>query len=315
MKYIFSVIVPVWNLEKYISKGINSLVNQTFDKPFEIIICLGKSDDNTEGVVQNYLDKYENIKLIKMDIQSVMRLRLKGIQEAKGDYIAFMDADDYYEPNYLEVMYQEIVKGYDVVNCSFYVNKGKRIYRNKFVKEKELNTSEACKALLSDIYMRGFLWSKVFKRELFDINKLVIPKTKENYFEDIMFIFEIFTRAQRIKSIKTPLYHYLCNPKSATKVENVNRINYHLSAFLVIKIICEQNSNRNLNKIFRKKLFKMRMTLLFDLIVTRHVAKRNIFSMYHKNKVGIKILKSRKPVNLDNYEWKQYVLDCLKPIQ
>lgn len=315
MNYEFSIIIPVWNLDKYISKCIDSALNQTFKGPYEIVVCLGDSYDKTESIVKEYMSKYDNIKLVKCNEQGIMNLRIRGVQESSGKYIAFLDADDYYEKAYLETMYKEISKGYDVVNCSFYIDKGQHIVKNKFTSNAELNSTKACKLLLNDMSMRAYIWSKVFRRELFDMNKIILPKTKEHFFEDTMLIFEIFSRAKKVKSIKTSLYHYVYNPKSITKSENPNRFMYHLSSFLVIKLLCERSSNPKLYKVFRHKLNRCKESLLFDAYVSRHVTGNSMCTEYRSHKKDIRVLKSKKPTKLDNFTWKQYVLDCLKPLQ
>lgn len=315
MDYEISVIIPVWNLDKYISKCLDSAFNQTFKGSYEVLVCLGESYDKTEAIVRDCMKEHENLRIVQCGGEAIMNLRLKGVQAAKGKYIAFLDADDFYEPTYLEVMHNEISKGYDVVNCAFYINKGSHVSKTIFSKNKELDSVGACNALLSDTYMRAYIWSKVFKRELFDMSKLVLPKSKEHFFEDTTFIFEIFTRVKKVKSIKTPLYHYVYNPKSITKSENPNRFNYHLSTFLVIKLLCEKSNNNKLYRVFRKKLLRCKVSLFFDAYVSRHVTGNSMCKEYRLHKVGIRTLKSKKPTNLDNYEWKQYVLDCLKPLQ
>lgn len=314
MSLDFSVIVPVWNLEIYISRCLDSVLNQSFKGSYEIVVVLGNSQDNTENIVKKYMEKNNNIRLVKCLVPGIMNLRICGITHSKGDYLAFIDADDYYDPKFLEVMYEQISKGYDIVNCSFFIDKGGHIKKNKYVSNKLLSRNQACKALLRDTYMRGFMWSKVFRREVFDLDKLVLPKTKEQFFEDTMFIFELFTRVKQVKSIKTPIYHYVCNSKSVTNSPNLDRVHYHLSAYLVVKLLCERSNDKKLIKIFRHKVFWCRCMLFYDALLIRKATHKSAIGIYRSNKIGLRILKSRKPVNLDNYEWKQYVLDCLKPL-
>lgn len=315
MDYKFSIIIPVWNLEKYIGRCLDSAINQTFKGEYEIIVCLGDSHDNTENIVKERMSKHNNIRIIQCGKQGIMDLRLKGVKESNGEYLAFLDADDYYEPTFLETMYKEISKGYDIVNCSFFYDKGEHIKKNKLVFNKEFDSVEGCKALLFDASMRSFIWSKVYRHELFDFSKLILPKTKEHFFEDTMFMFEIFMRAEKIKSIKNPLYHYVNNPTSVTSSVNPNRFIYHLSAFIVIKILCEQNSNKKYIKVFHHELYRSKLSLRFDAFLIKKSTHKSVYSIYKEHRIGMNILKSKKPTNLDNYEWKQYVLDCLKPIE
>lgn len=312
MEYEFSIIIPAWNVEKYIDKCLESVVSQTFDKPYEILVCLGDSSDSTEDKIKRFMDKNKNIRIIKSLNKKTMELRINGIKQSKGKYIAFLDADDYYCPNYLEEMYKEIEKGFDIVNCSFYNEKNNKIRKNHFVKNKCLDKYESCKALLSDSYMRSFYWCKVFKRELFKDNNFILPKTDIQMFEDTISIFDVFLKANNIKSIKKPLYHYVYNPNSITKKENPDRFNFHLASFLVIKLIAERSTDKKIIKIFRKKILRFKFSLLFDAQVSRHITKKSMFGLYYLNRKDVKLLRSKSPTNLNNYGWKQYVLDCLE---
>ncbi len=125
-----AVIIPAYNVEKYIERTLRSLMKQTF-KNFETIIINDGSTDNTEKIIQEVLQNANfQWKLINQENQGVSAARNRGIIESKGEYISFLDADDYYHPIFLEKMYNKTKeKNYDVIFCNYALvtEKGKTI--------------------------------------------------------------------------------------------------------------------------------------------------------------------------------------------
>ena len=113
-----SIIVPIFNAEKYINKCIDSLLNQT-KKELEIILVNDGSTDNTENIIKNYKDK--RIKYYKNKNQGIGKSRNFGITKATGKYIMFIDSDDYIEDNACELLFEKAEKdNLDIVICDFY---------------------------------------------------------------------------------------------------------------------------------------------------------------------------------------------------
>lgn len=114
-----SVIVPVYNTEKYLKDCLNSLVNQTL-KDIEIIIINDGSTDKSLELLNDYASKYKNIIIINKKNEGQAIARNLGIKSANGEYIAFVDSDDYIELNMFEELYKDSEKKYDIVMCNFY---------------------------------------------------------------------------------------------------------------------------------------------------------------------------------------------------
>ena len=106
MNQLISVIVPVYNVEKYLNRCIDSILNQTF-KQIEIILVDDGSTDNSPIICDEYCDRYKNIKVIHKENNRVAAARNDGIKIATGKYIALVDSDDWIEPNMLEEMYNK----------------------------------------------------------------------------------------------------------------------------------------------------------------------------------------------------------------
>ena len=118
-----SLIIPVYNVQEYIEKALQSVVNQTF-KDFEVIIVNDGSKDQSVEIVKKFIRKYDNFRLINQENQGLSGARNTGLKEAKGEYIAFIDSDDFIENNFLEELYNLAVDNdadISYCNCKIYI--------------------------------------------------------------------------------------------------------------------------------------------------------------------------------------------------
>lgn len=202
-----SVIVPVYNVEKYIEKCLDSLVNQTL-KDIEIIIVNDGSKDNSIKIINKYLSNHKNIVYLEKQNGGLSDARNYGMKYAKGDYIAFLDSDDYVDKTIYEKMYNKAIQeNADFVECDFYwvyPNKKKEdvgyIYKNK----KEMLT-----------YARVVAWNKLIKREII---KEKFP-LKLNY-EDVEFFYKLIPNINRFSFVKEPLIYYIQREDSIVNKQN-----------------------------------------------------------------------------------------------
>ena len=192
-----SVIVPVYNVEKYLDKCLNSLVNQTL-KDLEIIVVNDGSPDNSQVIIDKYSKKYKNIKAYQKENGGLSDARNFGIKKAKGEYIAFLDSDDYVLENMYEVMYQKAKSGnFDMVVCNLnYVYEDKVVKAYSNLKD---NTTDIKRTMLN-IYPAA--WNKIFKKKLFENG---IEFKKGVWFEDVEFIYRLLPY---IKSIGVTHEHF-----------------------------------------------------------------------------------------------------------
>ena len=116
-KYIFSIIMPIYNREKFLEKSIASVINQTF-KNWELIIIDDGSTDQSYNIIQKYLDKYPNIKYIKNSHFGVSTTRNIGLKKCSGEFICYLDSDNYYVNTFLEQIYKNI-QGKDICYCGY----------------------------------------------------------------------------------------------------------------------------------------------------------------------------------------------------
>lgn len=214
-----SVIVPVYNVEKYIDKCLDSLVNQTL-KDIEIIVVNDGSPDNSQSIIDKYAKKYSTIHSYIKKNGGVSDARNFGIKEAKGDYIAFVDGDDFVSIDMYEKMYNKAISGnFDVVVCDLnYVYEDGSIKR---VSSKiEMDTTN-----IKNTYVNMYpcVWNKIYKRELFDKK---IEFKKGVWFEDVDFLYKIFPYINNIGVVKEPLNQYVQRSGSITKTFDKRLYNY-----------------------------------------------------------------------------------------
>ncbi len=225
-----SVIIPAYNVEKYVEKTLKSLKDQTF-KDFEAIIINDGSTDNTEKIIKEVLqDTKFHWKLINQENQGVSVARNRGIIESKGEYICFLDGDDYYHPTFLEKMYNKAKeKDYDVVFCNYsLVNEnGKTIREVKQKKEFfgiELTGEEVLKqALIGHVYI--WVASYICKKKLLSDNNILYIKGC-TLGEDSEFWRKVFFHAKLVNSVTETLVYYVQRKNSATHSFSIKVFNY-----------------------------------------------------------------------------------------
>lgn len=205
-----SIIVPVYNVEEYLEKCLDSLVNQTL-KDIEIIIVNDGSTDASKEIIQKYINKYKNIVYLEKENGGLSSARNYGIPYAKGEYIGFVDSDDYVELNMYEKMYNKAIEEKsDMVECDFiweYTNKKRedigKIYSNK---------KEAI------IEARVVAWNKIIKKDIIEKTKITFPEGLR--YEDIEFFYKIVPYLDKISFVKETLVHYIQRESSIANTQN-----------------------------------------------------------------------------------------------
>lgn len=206
-----SVIVPVYNVENYIEKCLNTLVNQTI-QDIEIIIVNDGSTDNSKNVIEKFIKKYpEKIVYLEKENGGLSDARNYGLPYAKGEYIAFLDSDDYVELDMYERMYEVAKKeNSDIVECDFiweYPNKQKqdigKIYNGKH-------------EMLEKV--RVVAWNKLIKRQILNDTQILFPKGYR--YEDVEFTYKLIPYLNKVSFLKKPCIHYVQRENSISNSQN-----------------------------------------------------------------------------------------------
>ena len=216
-----SVIVPVYNVEPYLDKCLNTLVNQTLKK-IEIIIVNDGSKDNSEKIIEKYLKKYpEKIKYIKKANGVLSSARNEGLKYASGEYIGFVDSDDYVSLNTFNLMYKKAKeKNFDLVVCNLnyvYETKTKMVSAGL---DKDLENEDEVKKNI--VFLYPAVWNKLYKKEILDSLKF-----KEGiWYEDVEFNFRVYPRVKSIGYVDKPLIQYVQRESSISKTIDKRLFNY-----------------------------------------------------------------------------------------
>mgnify|MGYP005769349231 FL=1 len=204
-----SIIVPIYNTSKYLNGCIKSLLHQTLED-IEIILINDGSTDESESIIKKYKDK--RIKYISKKNEGIGKTRNLGIDTATGEYLSFIDSDDYIEPNFCEVMYEKAIKDKcDIVICDYYEDHNYGLKEIRFPTFKDASLKEN-PDILNMVNLGPC--NKIYKRSLF--------KNKENRFvenlkyEDAPLVVKLLLNAKKIGKIDDCLAHYVIHENSET---------------------------------------------------------------------------------------------------
>lgn len=213
---LISIIIPVYKVEEYLEKCIESVLKQTYTN-LQIILVDDGSPDNCGKICDEYAKKDPRIEVIHKVNGGLSDARNVGIAKAKGKYIGFVDSDDYIKEDMYEILIN-LIKEYDanVSICNLYdVIDGKEYIRNNENGIQEYSRLEILKEVLLDKNIQSYAWNKLYKKELFDEIKYPIGKK----YEDIGTTFYVFEKCNKIVVTSKPEYYYL--KRSDSLVNNV----------------------------------------------------------------------------------------------
>lgn len=217
VKPLVSIILPVYNAERYIERCLVSIIKQTY-KPIEIILINDGSTDSSPAVMKKFAFENDCIKYIEKANSGVSDSRNLGIEKAKGEYIYFIDSDDWIEMDALESLYHQFEVNKEIqfaVSGVYFDSKN----NTKVVQTEDcvIGREEALVSLFNDGYIRPVVWGKLIKYSLLQNNKITFDKDIF-YSEDVMFVFEMLINSRKVAIISKPLYHYIqYNEDSAMK--------------------------------------------------------------------------------------------------
>ena len=213
-----SVIVPVYKVEQYISKCLDSLVNQTLED-MEIIVVNDGSPDNSEKIIKDYAKKYKNIKYLKKENGGLSSARNFGLKHATGEYIGFVDSDDYVDKRMYQMMYEKAIESSaDLVVCDLnyvYEDKEEKAYSNI-----KTDTTDI-KSIMNNIYPAA--WNKLYKKELFD-NEVYFKEGV--WYEDVEFIYRLLPYVNKIGVVHEHFYKYIQRENSIIRTIDKRLYNY-----------------------------------------------------------------------------------------
>lgn len=236
-----SVIVPIYNVEKYLEKCINSLLSQTLED-IQIILVNDGSKDNSGNIAKEYeKNNKDRVIYVEKENGGLSDARNHGLKYATGDFIAFLDSDDYIEKNAYEEMYNKAIEeNADYVECDFIWE-----FPNKIRVDKQYPYKNK-KEMLS--FVRVVAWNKLIKRQLITDNNLEFPKGLR--YEDVEFTYKLIPFINKFAYVDKPFIHYVQREGSIANVQNERTA----EIFTVLDNVIEFYKKNNIYEKYRDEL-------------------------------------------------------------
>lgn len=266
-----SIIIPVYNVEKYLPKCLESVIKQTLTD-IEIICVNDGSTDNSSNILSEYAKNDNRIKIINQNNMGVSEARNYGLKVAVGEFIAFLDSDDYLALDFCEKLYKRAIEtDSDIVVCE-YVYRFKNNKKKLFLKvDKNVITTNA-KEKFECLYLPSFcyVWNKIYKRESLKENFL-----KDIKWEDVYFTCNVLYQSGKMSIASDTAYYYRDTDNSIVNEKSIlNSYYYHKAFTYFYDFIIKNNINIDVNNYEGLKKYKIfGMTVLNikrDMFVTKY---------------------------------------------
>ena len=292
-----SIIVPVYNVEKYLGKCIESILNQTF-RDFELILVDDGSTDSSGKICDEYSLKDSRIKVIHKENGGLSSARNTGLDIAKGEYIGFVDSDDWIEMDMYEILYKLIkTSGKDMANIGFSAIYEDRIEKWTDNKKIILNREESLIELLKHRYFGNYIWANLYSKKIFKN----IRFTEKIKFEDIDIMYKLLNNSNGIVSQGISKYNYIQRKDSTIDeffskkyMEDFNIQKIYFSREIWFKENYPQIYKKYNEYLYNKKIFFLSYDLLVHQIIKKSTNKEidkiiNILNIHFKENLKLKI--------------------------
>lgn len=225
----FSIIIPVYNVEPYLEKCLDSVTNQTY-KNFEVIIVNDSSPDNSQKIIDKYVKKDKRFKGYIKENGGVSSVRNYGLQKVSGDYILFLDGDDYIDISLLEELSKKIANQYpDIVRFSLStVTEKNELIKEIPIKETDNTKEEAIDEIVKNEFV-DVVWAYAYNTTFFKKNKFTFTEGKTH--EDFGIILLILATASTIKILDFKGYYYVQRSTSIMNVKEYSKIRKRVADF------------------------------------------------------------------------------------
>lgn len=309
---LISIIIPVYNAEKYLSKCLDSVKNQTY-QDIEIILVNDGSTDQSRLICEEYSKKDNRFIVINKENGGVSSARNSGLKVATGKYIGFVDPDDWIEKNMYERLYNLIIENSaDISMCGYikeYVD-GSILYNTKKSDIIRLNQKQALNSILNEEGFKGYLWNKLFSASLIKKDPKIIFDEEIHFCEDLLFCCKSILKSTNIVFDPTPYYHYIIHKRNASQsqfsikkltaldalgkiinllnnIEGVSINNFinlymHINISLLMNGIHEKKISRIILRDLKRNLYKFNLSNLKDRTVkiSLTLGKIHVFLLY-----------------------------------
>lgn len=289
---MISIIVPIYKTEKYLERCITSVMKQTYPN-LQIILVDDGSPDNCGNICDIYQKKDKRITVIHKQNGGLSDARNAGLNVARGEYIGFVDSDDFIHPHMFEILLENLLKtASDISVCGFYwVNEGEEILLPENNETTVYEDEKILYQLIENNVITVVTWNKLYKKELFNNDKFEIGRLHEDEF----MIHKLLIKTKRIVYTNAQLYNYMKHQDSIVSrktiknfidtvdaledrclcLESIDEKVYSLTALQQIDIVLQNYfgiQSRD-NKILRRELFELCRKRRYDARIWKDVPK------------------------------------------
>lgn len=305
MEELISIIVPIYNVEDYLKRCLETIMQQTY-KNLEIILVNDGSTDHSETIIQEFVEKDSRFVAVKKENGGLSDARNAGIEIAAGKFLIFVDSDDYIHPQFVEMLHWALKKtDSDIAVCqSVEVDeKEVRDFENERVSEKRVDVLDSVEGMkfwyTSSFRTPTVAWNKIYKRELFSSERFAVGR----YHEDEFIMHRLFMKASRIAYLWADLYYYVQRSNSITgaRAYSIKRLDVldayedrraafktigdteleylHILQYIDVLLGCSADIMEKYHKPDQKKYLNELKSKLLTLSSGRHIAWKQYFKL------------------------------------
>ncbi len=259
-KPLISIIVPVYNVEKYIRRCVDSLINQTY-KNLEIILIDDGSPDNSGAICDEYAERDNRIKVIHKENGGVSSARNVGLDNTSGEYIGFIDADDYIDFQMYEVLYNNLTDNEaDISMCVYALENSSGEFIPHYSSEitEAFDREQAISEMLKQVKYTCSLWDKLFSARLIESVRF---DEEISHNEDLLFVYQLMKKSDKAVYTSRPMYYYCKNEQSASRVKFSDKNTTMLKAQTMVL----EDIRENVPEIYDVALTEYVKTAIFNL--------------------------------------------------
>lgn len=261
---LISIIIPVYNTEKLLSKCLESVQNQTY-KDLEIILVNDGSTDQSGFICDEYSKKDNRFKVIHKENGGVSSARNTALNIARGQYVGFIDSDDWVEPQMFENLYK-IIKEYhaDISICNYFKDSENKSEINSSLESGIIsyNQQQAFNTILDSNSFKGYLCNKLFSMEIIKQNHITFDE-KIHFCEDLLFCCQYLLKSKSVVYDTSPYYHYIIHGSNVTQSQFSAKKLTSLKGLVEIIELLREVEGIKLNK-YKNYYMHMNISLLMN---------------------------------------------------
>lgn len=263
MKPLVSVLVPIYNVEKYLSECLGSLAAQDF-KQAEFICINDGSTDGSRDIIEHFLNKDSRFKVIDKENSGYGASMNRGLEAAQGDYVAILESDDFMEENALSTLHQAISStGADVVKANFWMYWSIPTKRNDFFEAIPASKSEKITDPARDpfiFYTKPSIWSAIYRKSFLDTEKISFLETPGASFQDTSFTFKVWASTHKVYYLHDAFVHYRQDNENSS-VNSPGKVDALFNEYREISRWLAANPEK------RKTFSPVKVKMLYDALI------------------------------------------------